>query len=110
MNVAGAARNGLPIRADAVKARLTARKRTRFIVARFHDAAGPGAAGLRATIRWGDTTNARGTVINRGHGNYDVRGTKRYARTGAYTITVTLTDNQHRISIAHSRARVRSGR
>lgn len=110
MNVAGAARNGLPIRADAVNVRLIARKRTRLVVARFHDATGPAAAGLHATVRWGDTTSARGTVINRGNGDYDVRGTKRYARTGAYTITVTLTDNQDRISIAHSRARVRSAK
>jgi hypothetical protein len=110
MTVAGAARNGLPLRADAVKVRLIARKRTRFVVARFHDAAGPAAAGLHATIRWGDATSARGTVISYGPGDYDVRGTKRYARTGAYTITVTLTDSQHRISIAHSTARVRNAR
>jgi hypothetical protein len=109
MTVAGAARHGLPLRADALNLRLTANKRTRFVVARFHDAAGTAAAAssLRATIRWGDTTTTRGTVINRGDGNYDIRATRRYPRAGTYTITVTLTDSQHRISIAHSKARVR---
>ncbi len=112
MNVAAAARNGLPLRSDALTLRLQAHKRARIIVARFHDAtvANATASGFRATIDWGDGTNWRGVVIWRGGGSYDVRSTKHYARRGTYKITVTLTDNQQRLSAAQSRALVRAAK
>jgi hypothetical protein len=112
MNVAGAARAGLPLRSDALTLRLRAHKRARVVVARFHDAAGAAstASGLRATIDWGDGTRWRGVVIRRGNGNYDIAGTKRYARRSTYRVTVTLADNQYRVSIAHSTAQVRAAK
>jgi hypothetical protein len=110
MNVAAAARIGLPLRSDPLTLRLRAHKRTRVVVARFHDAAGAAstAAGFRATIDWGDGTGWRGVVRNRGNGNYDVVSTKRYAKRRTHKITVTLSDNQYRVSIAQSTALIRA--
>jgi hypothetical protein len=110
MNVAAAARAGLPLRADALTLHVKARQRGRFVVARFHDAAGNAstASGFRATIDWGDGTSWRGVVINRGAGNYAVAGTKRYANRGTRGLTVTLADNQSRVSIAHSKVVIRA--
>ena len=112
MNVAAAARAGLPLRSDAVTLRLRAKTRARAVVARFHDAAGAAstASGFRATIDWGDGSSWRGVVVNLGKGNVDVVGTKRYAKRGTYAITVTLADNQYRVSIAHSKAHVRAAK
>ena len=112
MNVAAAARAGLPLRSDALTLRLRAHKRARVVVARFHDAAGAAstASGFRATIDWGDGTSWRGVVIRRGNGNYDIVSTKRYAKRSTYKITVTLADNQYRVSIAHSTALVRAAK
>ena len=61
---------------------------------------------MHAFIAWGDGTTSFGTVLVRGSGVYDVRGTKRYARAGRYTVTITLTDKNNRTSIARSRALV----
>lgn len=103
MNVALATRVGLPIAAEPRAVRLSVRRRTRIIVARFHDAAGGSASGLRATIEWGDGTSWNGKVLVRG-GVYDVRSIKRYGRRGRYALTVTLTDSRGRSSIARSTA------
>ncbi len=112
MNVAAAARIGMPLRSDALTLRLRAQKRARVVVARFHDTAGAAstASGFRATIDWGDGTSWRGVVVRHGNGDYDVRSTKRYARRGAYLIRVTLADNQNRVSIAPSKAVVRTAK
>jgi FG-GAP-like repeat/FG-GAP repeat len=106
MNVALAPRIGLPIAADARTVKLAARKRAKVVVARFHDAGG-GSIRLTTSIAWGDGTYARGTLLPRGDGVYDVRGTKRYNRVGRYSIIVTLTDPNGRTSIARSTAVVR---
>jgi len=105
MNVAVAPRIGLPIAADARTLKLKAHKRVRVIVARFRDAGG-GSIGLKPSIAWGDGTNASGTVLVRGNGVYDVRGTKRYARPGRYTVTVTVRASDGRTSVARSRVTV----
>jgi hypothetical protein len=109
MSVAAAARNGQPLRSDALTVRMHARTRTRVVVARFHDAAGGslGARAFRATIDWADGTTWRGVVVSRGRGDYDVRSTKSYAKPGMYDVTVTLTDTQGRVSVARSKAIVR---
>jgi hypothetical protein len=61
------------------------------------------------TTGWGgDGTASRGVVVGRGGGDYDVRGAKRYAKRGIYKITVTLADNQYRVSVAQSTARVQA--
>jgi hypothetical protein len=104
MNVALATRIGLPIASEPRTVRLTVRRRTRIVVARFRDAAGGSASGLRATIEWGDGTSWNGKVLTRGGGVYDVRSLKRYARRGRYALTVTLTDSRGRTSIARSTA------
>lgn len=104
VNVAVATRIGLPIAALPRTVKLTARRRTRAVVARFRDADGAAAAGLRAEIDWGDGTTWNGVVLARGGGLYDVRSTKRYARAGRYNVTVRLTDTRGRISIARSNA------
>jgi hypothetical protein len=106
MNVALAPRIGLPIAADARAVKLTARKRAKRIVARFRDAAG-GTIRLKTSIAWGDGTYASGTLLPRGNGVYDVRGTKRYGRAGRFSITVAVTDSNGRTSIARSTAVVR---
>jgi hypothetical protein len=106
MNVALAPRIGLPIAAEARAVKLKARKRAKPIVARFRDAAG-GTIRLKTSIAWGDGTYASGTLLPRGNGVYDVRGTKRYGRAGRYSITVTVTDPSGRTSIARSTAVVR---
>jgi hypothetical protein len=103
MNVALAPRIGLPIAADARTVKLKARKRAKPIVARFRDAAG-GTIRLKTSIAWGNGTHASGTLLSRGNGVYDVRGTKRYGRAGRYSITVTVTDPNGRTSIARSTA------
>jgi hypothetical protein len=103
MNVALAPRIGLPIAADARAVKLKAGKRAKVIVARFRDAAG-GTIRLKTTIAWGNGTYAAGTLLPRGNGVYDVRGTKRYSRAGRYSITVTVTDSSGRRSIARSKA------
>ena len=78
------------------------------MVGLFHDPAGAASAGgFRATIDWGDGTSWRGAVLLRGRGNIDVRSTKRYAVTGVYRVTVTLTDTTSRTSVARSKAVVR---
>jgi hypothetical protein len=77
-----------------------------MIVARFRDAGG-GAVPMTASISWGDGTFARGTVLTRGNGVSDVRGTKRYSHVGRYTIVVTIKDPAGRTSVARSRAVVR---
>jgi hypothetical protein len=82
------------------------RRRTRIIVARFRDAAGGSAAGLRAAIDWGDGTSWNGKVLSRGGGVYDVRSIKRYGVRGRFAVTVTLTDSRARTSIARSTATV----
>jgi hypothetical protein len=105
MNVALNTRIGFPIAADSRTVKLKAHKRARVVVARFRDAGG-GTATMHAFIAWGDGTNSFGTVLVRGSGVYDVRGTKRYARAGRYTVTITLTDKNNRTSIARSRALV----
>lgn len=104
MNVALATRNGLPIAAQARTVRLIVRRRTRIVVARFRDAAGGTASGLRATIDWGDGTSWNGKVLSRSGGVYDVRSIKRYRGRGRYAVTVTLTDSRGRTSIARSTA------
>jgi FG-GAP repeat len=103
MNVALAPRIGLPIAADARTVKLRARKRAKVIVARFRDAAG-GTTRFKTSIAWGNGTYAAGTLVPRGNGVYDVRGTKRYSRAGRYSITVTVTDSSGRRSIARSKA------
>jgi hypothetical protein len=59
MNVAAAARNGMPLRSEALPLRLRAHKRVRVVVARFHDTAGAAStsSGFRATT--GATARAR---------------------------------------------------
>jgi FG-GAP-like repeat/FG-GAP repeat len=104
MNVALATRIGLPIAAQSRTVRLTMRRRTRIVVARFRDAAGGSASGLRASIDWGDGMSWNGKVLARGGGVYDVRSLKRYGRRGRYALTVTLTDSRGRTSIARSTA------
>ncbi len=106
MNVAAAPRVGLPIAADARTVKLRARKRAKVIVARFRDAAG-GMMRMKTSIAWGDGTYASGTLLPRGNGVYDVRGTKRYSRAGRYAVTVTVADPGGRTSVARSTARVR---
>ena len=103
MNVAVAQRIGFPIAADARTVKLKARKRATVIVARFRDAAG-GTLRMKTSIAWGDGTYASGTLLARGSGVYDVRGTKRYGRAGRHTVTVTLTDPNGRGSVARSTA------
>jgi hypothetical protein len=103
MNVALAPRIGLPIAADARTVKLTAHRRATVIVARFRDAAG-GTIRLKTSIAWGNGTYSAGTLLPRGNGVYDVRGTKRYSRAGRYSITVTVTDSSGRRSIARSKA------
>src|SRR5262249_57800565 len=65
MNVAAAARDGLPLRADPVRIRLRAGKRVRVVAARFHDAAGTAspASGFRATVSWGDATTCAPVLL-----------------------------------------------
>ena len=51
-----------------------------------------------ATINWGDGTtsapdNTTGTVVADPNGAFDVQGSHAYATTGAYTISVSLTDS-----------------
>jgi hypothetical protein len=106
MNVAVAPRIGLPIAADARTVKLKAHKRAEVIVARFRDAAG-GMARMKTSLAWGDGTYASGTLLPRGNGVYDVRGTRRYGRAGRYSVTVTLSDQKGRTSVAHSTVVVR---
>jgi len=106
MNVAVAPRIGLPIAADARTVKLKARKRAKVVVARFRDAGG-GTLRLKTSIAWGDGTYAAGTLLPRGNGIYEVRGTKRYGRAGRYAITVTVSDPSGRTSVARSTAVVR---
>jgi hypothetical protein len=106
MNVAVTPRIGLPIAADARTLKLRARTRGDVVVARFRDAGG-GTIRLTTSIAWGDGTYARGTLLPRGDGVYDVRGTKRYSRAGRYSITVMVTDANGRTSSARSTAVVR---
>jgi VCBS repeat protein/FG-GAP repeat protein len=108
MNVATAARIGLPIASEPRTVRLVAGKRALAMVARFRDAAGAGSRlGLRAEISWGDGTTWRGAAVSKGGGVYDVRGWKRYVRRGRYAVKVTLTDLAGRSSIARSTAIVK---
>jgi hypothetical protein len=106
VNIALASRIGLPIAADARTVKLKARKRAKFVVARFHDAGGRPVR-LKVSITWGDGTFSTGSVLVRGDGVYDVRATKRYSRRGSYPVTVTVTDGNGRTSTARSRAIVR---
>ena len=106
-DVAGPARIGLPIRADARTIELVAKKRARFVVARFTDAARTRPGPLIAGIRWGDGTRGHGLVLRRSSTVFDVRSTKRYARHGRYTATITFTDGGGRTSIARSTILVR---
>jgi hypothetical protein len=106
MNVAVAQRIGLPISADARTVKLKAHTRAKVIVARFRDAAG-GTLRLTTSIAWGDGTYASGTLLQRGNGVYDVRGTKRYGRAGRYPVRVIVSDQSGRSSVAHSTAVVR---
>jgi hypothetical protein len=102
-NVALAPRIGLPIAADARTVQVKARRRAKVIAAHFRDAGG-GTVRLKSSIAWGDGSFATGTVLVRGNGVYDIRGTRRYSRAGRYSVTVTVTDPKGRTSIAHSRA------
>jgi len=106
MNVAAAARLGLPLRADGLTFRLRQGVRARVVVGRFHDVA-RSTTRFRATIDWGDGTEWRGVVIRRAAGTIDVRSAKRYARRGTYKIEVRLADSSGRVSIARSTAVVR---
>jgi hypothetical protein len=101
MNVAVEPRIGLPIASDARTVKLRAHRRAKVIVARFHDAAG-GMIRLKTSIAWGDGNYASGTLLPRGNGVYDVRGTKRFAHAGRYSVTVTVSDAKGRTSVAHS--------
>ena len=57
---------------------------------------------MKTSLAWGDGTYASGTLLPRGNGVYDVRGTKRYGRAGRYSVTVTVSDQKGRMSVAHS--------
>ena len=108
MNVATAARIGLPLASEPRTVRLVAGRRALVVIARFRDAAGAGSGlGFRAEIEWGDGTTWRGAAVSRGGGVYDVRSWKRYPRRGRYAVKVTLTDFSGRSSIARSTALVR---
>jgi hypothetical protein len=105
MNVAVAPRVGLPIASVARTVKLKKHRRAKVIVARFRDAAG-GTMRLTTSIAWGDGTYGSGTLLPRGNGVYDVRGTKRYGRAGRYPVTVTVADQKGRTSVARSTAAV----
>ena len=96
-----AERVGLPLRSAALTLRLRARERARVVVApsTTRPAPRPPPPASRTTIDWGGGTNWRGLVIGRGDGNYDIVSSKRYARRSTYKITVTLADNQNRVSM-----------
>jgi hypothetical protein len=110
MNVAAAPRIGMPLRASGLTLRLRARARSRVVIARFEDADGmaPAPARCRATIDWGDGTTWRGLVLRHGTTGVTVRSTKRYASKGVFPVTVTLTDDQQRTSVAKSSLIVRA--
>ena len=102
MNVAAAPRNGLPIRSQALTVRLRAGRARTIAVARFDDAARlfP-TSRFRATIAWGDGHGVAGVVLRRSVTSIEVRSTKRYAHSGTYPVTVTLTDDR-RVAVAKS--------
>jgi hypothetical protein len=106
-DVAAPARIGLPIRADARTAKVRARRRTTFTVARFVDAATSRFGPLVATIDWPSGRETRGIVVPRTSNAFDVRTTTRFARVGTYRVTVTLTDGAGRRSVTRSTIVVR---
>jgi hypothetical protein len=110
MNLAAAPRIGMPLRATGLTIRLQAGTRSRVVAARFEDADGtaPAPARCRATIDWGDGTTWRGLVLRHGTAGVAVRSTKRYASSGIFRVTVTLTDDQQRTSVASSNIVVRA--
>jgi hypothetical protein len=103
MNVALATRIGMPLSAFPLTVKLTARRRMRVTVAQFYEGTG-GFGSLSAVIAWGDGSSSRGVVLPRANGFYDVQAVKRYARPGRYSVTVTMTAGDGRMSIARSRA------
>ena len=107
LNVAAAPRNGLPLRSQPFTIRLRAGTRAHVAVARFDDASRlfP-TSRFRATIDWGDGTSWRGIVLRRSASTLEVQSSKRYRSSGTYRVTVTLTDDQQRVSVAKSTAHV----
>jgi len=55
---------------------------------------------------WGDGTAWRGVLVRRSATGLEVRSSKRDGRGGTYRVTVTLTDDQGRVAVAKSIARV----
>ena len=52
----------------------------------------------------GNGATSRSLVLSRPNGFYDVQDLKRYARPGRYSVTVTMTAEDGRRSLARSRA------
>jgi len=48
------------------------------------------AAGIRATIDWGDATRSAGTIVPASGGGFAVTGSHAYAQAGRYTVTATV--------------------
>jgi PKD repeat protein len=64
-------------------------------VATFSDSGYPAnvAADMTATIDWGDGTTTPGAVVALGGGNFGVNGSHTYTKSGALTMTVTVSDD-----------------
>ena len=77
------------------RAVFVAGRRLRRTVARFHDDNRLAeASDHTASIRWGDGTRSRGSVVKRG-GDFEVVGSHRYRAAGRRSITVVVRDDRN---------------
>jgi len=106
-DVAAPARIGLPIRADALTAKVRVHRRTTFAIARFVDVQSMRIGPVIATIDWPGGASTRGKVVRGSAYSLYVRTTRTFGRIGTYRVTVTLTDGAGRVSVARSTVVVR---
>jgi len=96
-----------PIHASRTYIRTTVGQQFSGIVAGFQDSNPLGRlVEFSASINWGDGTTSQGIIQNNGQGHYVVLGTHTFSGPGSSSIDVTINDDGHAVTVAHSTARI----
>jgi hypothetical protein len=74
------------------------------VVASFTSTVFNSGGDFTATIDWGDSQSSAGSIAwNKKTKRWDVSGLHQYVNRGTYNLTITITDHNGQVAIAHSR-------